>query len=398
MFKPRCERIFDHALKFSTPFRNNRGHAWAIVPDSFGYRGFPISSPGFRRWLTYSFHDEHSVFPSVKALEGAIGMFAVHALRSDYPASDFFTRIGWRGDQRDPQSILLDLNNGRSELVEITAAGHHLVRTESWRFLAGSTTMPLPRPLHNGATLRSHLRPVLKLDGIALERAIVWLFAALRPAGPYPVLVIAGPPASGRSTLALMLRYLIDPSGMAFSVPPANERYLFNLELHNHVLSFDNAAGLPPPMVESIARVATGASFSVFRRDISDVSEQLPLARPMILTSNTTDPLTSFSDVAMRIDLAGRKAEDVLTQASLAEQYQDAAPQILGTLCAAATAALSNTTATSTPPVSRFAEVQKWTMAAAPILGLTNQQIIRALAANPQLEQTPEITFGKAHS
>ncbi len=40
---------------------------------------------------------------------------------------------------------------------------------------------------------------------------IAWLTAALRPVGPYPVLVLNGEQSSGKSTLARILRLLIDP-------------------------------------------------------------------------------------------------------------------------------------------------------------------------------------------
>ena len=154
MQKSRSEQIFDHAQKFATPLRTTLGYTWAIVPDGRGrFRGYPVSSHGFQHWLAHSFHTEHSIFPGAMALEGAVRMFAAHARHSDFPVSDVFTRVGWHGDPRIPQSILLYLANANEELVEITHNGHHIVSSESWHFMTGPATLPLPRPIDNKVTL-----------------------------------------------------------------------------------------------------------------------------------------------------------------------------------------------------------------------------------------------------
>jgi len=369
MSKPRSDQVFDHAQKFAAPFRTTLGQTWAIVPDGPGrYRGYPVSSHSFRQWLAQSFHTAHSIYPNTSALESAVRMFEAHAHHLDFPASDVFTRVGWRGDRRLPQAILLHLANTNNELVEITPNGHRIVSADSCRFVTGPGTLPLPRPIDNTVTLRDHLRPLLNLDGPALERTIVWLFAALRPSAPYPALVISGPSASGKSMLARMLRYLIDPSAIPFLIPPATEHDLFTLALHNHILAFDRAGSLRRPILDSLARVAAGAG----------------LGRPIIVTVPSNQ--RAAIDNAIRIDLAPIDPAKACTEANLAQKYLVAAPAILGTLCAAVTAALSNTTATAAAPVSPFAAVHQWTMAAAPSLGLTTEQISRALAANSLID------------
>ena len=381
----KSQQIFDHARKLATPLRTSLGHTWAIVPDGAGrYRGYPVSSRGFEQWLAHSFHTEHSIYPSADALQSAVRMFAAHAAHSDFPTSDVFTRVGWRGDRRLPQSVLLHLANANNELVEITPNGHRIVGSESWHFLAGPATLPLPRPTGNTVTLRDHLRALLNLDGTALERTIVWLFAALRPSAPYPVLVISGPAGSGKSMLARMLRHLIDPNAIPLLIPPSSDRDLFNMALHNHVLAFDEAGSLPRSIMDSLSRLATGAGFGVCARNIFDAPEPFPMGRPIIFTVPANHRATINN--AIRVELTAIEPENVRTETNLAQRHVEAAPAILGALCAAVAAALSNTTAATAPPVSRFADVHQWTMGAAPVLGLTTEQINRALAASPLVD------------
>jgi hypothetical protein len=74
----RSEQIFNHALRYATPFSTTLGHAWAIVPDGFSrYHGWPIRSRRFREWLAHSFHREHGLFPGTHALNSAMQMLSV---------------------------------------------------------------------------------------------------------------------------------------------------------------------------------------------------------------------------------------------------------------------------------------------------------------------------------
>jgi energy-coupling factor transporter ATP-binding protein EcfA2 len=382
MTKSRSEQIFDHALKFATPFRTTLGHAWAIIPDGAGrYHGWPIASRAFRHWLANSFNQENGIFAGEQALKTAVGMLEARATHSDFPVSEIFTRVGSRGDRRAPQSVLLHLANANRELVEITPNGHYVVSAQSWHFLAGASTEALPRPVLSNVTLRHHLRELLDIHGPALDRAVVWLFAALRPSGPYPVLVLAGPPASGKSTIARTLRNLIDPSATPLLIPPGSQHDLLTLALHNHVLAFDNVSSLPRRIGDSLASVATGGGLGICGQNIFDEPQPLALARPVIVT--TPDDYRAFTENAIRVELDSIAPANLRTESAIERQLQLAAPSILGTLCAAVASALANAAASTSAVASRFADVYQWTMSAAPVLGLTPEQINHALAANP---------------
>jgi len=50
---------------------------------------------------------------------------------------------------------------------------------------------------------------------------VAWLLAALRPCGPYPVLNLHGEQGSTKSTLARLLRALVDPNKAPLRAEPA---------------------------------------------------------------------------------------------------------------------------------------------------------------------------------
>ena len=381
MRKSRSEQIFDYAFKFATPFSTTLGHPWAIISEGPLRYGLPVRSESFHEWLACAFQREYDLWPGCHAMRGAIRIFAAHASYAELPVTEVFTRVGWRGDRLHPESVLIHLANSDNESIEITPTGHCIANTDSWRFLAAGSTAPLPRPATSNANLVEQLQSLLGLSGAALHRAAIWLFAAMRPTGPYPVLSITGPPASGKSTLAYILRTLIDPSPTPLLSAPSKDRELFALALHNRVLAFDRVNSMPLAVLDCIARLAKGTGIGICSRNIFDRPDTLTVERPIILTASAPD--RRFTSNAIHIALPAMKLENMRLQRSLAQRFEAAAPLILGTLCNAVSSALANISSTKAAPVSRCPDVHQWTLAAAPVLGLSTEQINRALAADP---------------
>ena len=66
------------------------------------------------------------------------------------------------------------------------------------------------------------------------------LVASLFPRGPYPVLVLNGEQGSAKSTVARLLRALIDPNAAPLRSEPRETRDLMIAAQNSWVLSFDN--------------------------------------------------------------------------------------------------------------------------------------------------------------
>ena len=192
MPKSRSEEVYDHAIKLVTPFSTTLGHPWAVVPDGPArYQGWPIYSRRFREWIAYTFFARHAIYPGCNALDSAIALLAANARFGNSPNRDIFTRLGHTGDPYRPHSVLLHLANSANEFIEITQNGHVIKRATPLpdsHFLSSPATAPLPHPTHIRASTVDQLQELLHLPAPALHRILIWLFAALRPAPPYPVL------------------------------------------------------------------------------------------------------------------------------------------------------------------------------------------------------------------
>ena len=109
--------------------------------------------------------------------------------------------------------------------------------------------------------------------------------AALRPTGPYPVLVLTGEQGSAKSTCARMLRALVDPHEAALRAPPRNEHELFIAARNAHVLAFDNLSTVSPWLSDALSRLATGAGFAARKLYTDDEENVISAERPTILNS-----------------------------------------------------------------------------------------------------------------
>ena len=93
---------------------------------------------------------------------------------------------------------------------------------------------------------------------------------------------------------------------------PRDERELFIVASHSHVLAFDNLSGLPPWLSDTLCRLTSGGAFST-RRLLTDHDEILfAAARPVILNG--------IEDVITRPDLADRAI--LLMLAPIAERQR----------------------------------------------------------------------------
>src|ERR1700733_5616802 len=184
----------------ATPFFSQGGEPCATVPSTVdSCRVLPLRSADFRDWLTANFYSEFEAAPSSLALRAVLRTLEARAQYGNSPAQKVDHRVSFEGDPFAPSKVFLDLANPQS---------------------------PTPNPGPSLAAL-FHLSPS------AQTRMLFWLMSALRPTGPYPILVLRGPASSGKSTLARALRTLIDPSTAPLRRLPPNDRDLLHLAQHN---------------------------------------------------------------------------------------------------------------------------------------------------------------------
>jgi hypothetical protein len=199
---------------------------------------------------------------------------------------------------------------------------------------------------------------------------VAWLVQALRPSGPYLILILQGEQGSAKTTLARILRALTDPSTTPARTTPRGEHDLMIAANNSWVIVFDNLSGLAPWLSDALCRLSTGGGFGTRTLYENDEETLFDAMRPAAL-NGITDVATrpDLLDRAVIVELPEISKEERKDEKKLWEEFERAVPGILGGLCDTVSVALRelpNTELTSKP---RMADAALWVTAAEGALG-----------------------------
>jgi hypothetical protein len=369
--KKEKERIADKLIKIaiersyrdkgSTPEAGGLFHTRDKVAyvdiEVFGWREtWPVRSRGFRHWLVRIYYKMTGMAPNSEALQTALALTEARAF-FDGPEREVYVRVGGARGR-----IYIDLANAHWQAVEISSVGWRVLDSKQTpvRFRRAPGLLPLPAPQVGGSVddLRSFLN--VKSDD-DFELALAWLLAAMRDRGPYPVLALMGEQGSAKSTLATILRSLVDPNTAALRSFPREDRDLFIAASNGWIVGYDNVSRIPSWLSDALCRLATGGGFST-RKLYTDDEEQLFNAqRPVVLNG--------IEDFVERPDLADRTIfltldpipeERRKSDQALQDELNRVRPQILGALLDLVVTGLQRLPHTKLARLPRMADFALW--------------------------------------
>lgn len=363
-------------MKNTQLYCSDEGKPFATVIVNGHRENYPINGRAFQLLLQKTYFEEEGAALSTHAQSEAFSVLAAKAQFSNVRTPTFI-RVGGIEEE-----IYIDLGTDDWRAVRVDANGWEITTDVPIPFWRSSGLRPLPAPKRHGQL--ELLREFLNVeDTSAWHLVLAWLVAALRPIGPYPILVLTGQAGSAKSTTAQVLRRLIDPSAPVLRSLPRDERDLMITANSNWVLPFDNLSGLSNTTSDILCRLSTGGGYAK-RTLYSDDEETLFSAqRPIILTS--------IDDVATREDLLDRALvvtlppildQDRTDERTLWKNFHSAQPYLLGALLDAVSAAINNESKVTLSHPPRLADFARWVTAAEPALGMPHGAITAALKDN----------------
>lgn len=316
-----------------------------------------IRSRAFTGWLRRAFWKKTSSPPGQQAVADAVAALEATA-QFDGVERPVFTRVAGVDGK-----VYLDLADPAWRVVEVDGDGWRVLTDAPVRFRRRKGMLALPAPTPGGALsdLRAFINaPMDDPDGDEAWTLIAaWLVGTLKPSGPYPLLILGGEQASGKSTTAKMLRSLVDPSLAMLRALPRDERDFIVSASSSWLVAFDNLSYVSDWLSDALCRLATGGGFAS-RQLYSDDEEALfDIVRPGLING--------IGDLASRPDLVDRalvatlpRLKTVRTEAELWSTFFKARPRILGALLDGVASALRNRDQVNTTALPRMADFSLW--------------------------------------
>lgn len=351
------------ALVDAELFHTPDGEAFATFTVRDHHETWPLRSKGFRRWLSRRFYEKARTVPGAQALQDAIAVLEGRAVYDGAKQVVFLRVAEYEG------TVYLDLANEQWSVARITPQGWDVVPDAPIKFRRSRGMGALPSPARDGRL--DALRPFVNVATDTDWRLVAgWLVGALNPSGPYPVLVLHGEQGSAKSTIARVLRSLVDPNTSSLRTEPRDARDLMIAANNSWVLALDNLSSLAPWLSDALCRVSSGGGFAT--RELHTDSDEVlfDVQRPLILNG--------IAEVASRSDLLDRVLTLELppisdatrrTEAEFWRTFYEARPQLLGALCDAVAASLRNRAMVRLEALPRMADFAVWVTAAESALG-----------------------------
>jgi hypothetical protein len=363
-----AERVMERIAQVDVELFHHNDCGYATIPVANHKETWPLRGQGFQRWLQRQFYQTVGELPRAQTIQAALGVLEGKALFNG-PALPVYTRLAEHNG-----AIYLDLANTDWQVVEILPTGWRITDAPPVKFRRARGMLPLPVPIPGGKLedLRTCMNVSDELDWILLT---AWLIATLRPTGPYPVLVLHGEQGSAKSTLARVVRMLVDPNEAALRGTPRNERDLMIAATNGWLITLDNLSALPAWLSDALCRLATGSGFAT-RAVYSNAEEALFAAqRPIIL--NGIEEIATRGDLldrAIILYLPAIPEEKRQDETAFWQNFKTAQPALLGALLDVISGALARLPITTLTQRPRMADFARWACAGAETCGWTLSQ------------------------
>ncbi|MDR3374882.1 MAG: ATP-binding protein [Ancalomicrobiaceae bacterium] len=366
-------------------WHDEAGECFATYPVGSHRESWPLASRAFARWLSVRSYQETGHAPGRQALEDTIRVLEARAY-SEGPERVPRLRVG------DAEGkAFVDLCNAAWQAVEIDSGGWRLVDRPAAAFVRSGQMRPLPEPEggYGIEELRRFVNVERDEDFIML---VMWIIAALRAIGPYPVLVFSGEQGTGKSTISRLVRSLVDPNAAPIRAMPKDDRDLVIGAVNSHVIALDNLSSVPNWLSDALCRLSTGGGFASRMLHTDRDESVMQAMRPIIL--NGIPSLTDRPDLAARaltIRLRQIPESERCTEAEFWGDWATTAPRVLGALFDALSWGIGHPPSVRLPRLPRMADFARFAVACEPGLGFEPGAFLAAYEAN--LSDVAETTF-----
>lgn len=368
------EELVNIALKSQMLlFNDGDDNAYAALPHLGGAVAVRLGSAAFSHWLRRLAYSMLERPVSSGPLREAVATLEAEAL---YGPSTFPVHTRVAGDE---QMVAIDLGLMDGRFVQIDRSGWQIGQPASRKFVRGAGFEALPVPQAGGDLTR--LRQFLGLDEHNYRLLIAFLLNALKPQGPYFILLVEGEQGSGKSFFCEVIKRIIDPNRALRLRLPDKPHDLMIQAKEYRLLNFDNASGMSAEMSDALCSLATGGGLAVRKLYSDGDLYVMNYSRPFVINgiggyANRPDLMERAIPIKLPPMLEGGRK----TEAELLAEFDQMLPGILDALYNAVSQILRVYDTTEPPRHLRMADAARWIKAAEEGLGEQAGSMIYAIA------------------
>jgi len=240
----------ENSMLFHDQFKDP--HAHIRVGDH--WETWRLRSKFFKRWLCEQMWEQEGKAPHANALASAMNILESKSCFKG-PRICLENRIAWHEG-----AIWYDLANERWEAVRITQEGWEVITMPPVLFRRHSHQTPQVIPTAKGNA--RDLLPLINLANGEELLLLIYIASCFVPDIPHPIPILYGPQGAAKTTLARMMRRIIDPSAVEVLSMPAAPNDLVQQLSHHWFAFFDNITLMPDWASDAFCRAVTGEGFS----------------------------------------------------------------------------------------------------------------------------------------
>ena len=195
--------------------------------------------------------------------------------------------------------------------------------------------------------------------------------------------VIFGPQGSSKSTLAKIIRRIIDPSLIDVASFPHSQRELVQALAHHYFLFFDNVSYISEEQSDTLCKAVTGGGH--VKRELYENDEDIIYNFMRCLGLNGINLVTTRPDLLERsllIELERIEPENRKTEKEIYENFEKDLPAILGGVFDVLVKVLKIQPTIKLNSHYRMADWALWGCAIAEALGHTKEEFLNAYQNN----------------
>jgi hypothetical protein len=196
---------------------------------------------------------------------------------------------------------------------------------------------------------------------------------------------LTGEQGAGKSTVARILRRLVDPHTAELRAAPKREEDVMIAASGGHLLAFDNFSHVEPWQSDIFCVVSTGGAMTKRQLFTDGDEHSIEAIRPVLITSVV--PVVQRGDLLDRtilIDLPVMPESSRRLESAIWSEYRTVAPSVLGALLTGVAAGLAREADPVPARLPRLADWATWTYRCAPGIGWPADSILDAYRASRQ--------------